>query len=132
MLFEQWSKKSSMGQSKNKLLGRGGGQSHRLVFVIRWWSQHVTRISVSLLIRDTTLYRRLGGHSFLENWMFKRLGVGIIMPEKVVLVSVVLKTTHMDVPNRQFAERTSSEKTQKDRSGQCGASMYYFENKKGG
>ena len=54
------------------------------------------------------------------------------MPEKVVLVSVVLKTTHMDVPNRQFAERTSSEKTQKDRSGQCGASMYYFENKKGG
>ena len=96
------------------------------------WSQHVTRISVSLLIRDTTLYRRLGGHSFLENWMFKRLGVGIIMPEKVVLVSVVLKTTHLDVPNRQFAERTSSEKTQKDRSGQCGASMYYFENKKVG
>ena len=56
---------------------------------------YVTRISVSLWIKDTTSYRRLGRHS-------------------------------------SFAERTSSEKTQKDRPGQCGASMYYVENKKVG
>ena len=73
----------------------GGDQPCRLVFVAKWWFLHVARTSVSLLIKDTTSYHRLGGHS-------------------------------------SFAERTSGEKTQKDRPGQCGAFMYHLGNKKVG